>query len=155
MVTIEKSCEMLASVDRVWELISDTDKDQEYWGAIRDIKVLKRDGNTIEREATVGPRAFAQKSRQTLVLDPKKSIELTMAGEGMGGERKIVLVPTGEDSTRVDVSWNLEVKNVPGFVQGIVKGQISKATEDALKRFKEEAEGVTSRKPRKRAPQTK
>ena len=31
---------------------------------------------------------------------------------------------------------------MPGFVQGIVKGQISKATEDALKRFKEEAERV-------------
>lgn len=142
MVTIEKSCEMLAGVDRVWELISDTDKDQEYWGAIRDIKVLKRDGNTIEREATVGPRAFAQRSRQTLVLDPRRSIKLTMSGEGMGGERRIVFVPTGEDSTRVDVSWNLEVKNVPGFVQGIVRGQISKATEDALKKFKKEAETV-------------
>jgi len=142
MVTIEKSCEMLASVDLVWELISDTDRDQEYWGAIRDIKVLKREGNTIEREATVGPRAFAQKSRQTLVLDPKKSIELTMTGEGMGGERKIILVSTGEDSTRVDVSWNLEVKNVPGFVQGILRAQISKATEDALKKFKNEAERI-------------
>src|SRR5579859_1786787 len=100
MVTIEKSCEILASVDRVWELISDTDKDQENWGAIRDIKVLKREGNMVEREATVGHRAFAHKSRQTLVLDPKKSIELTMAGEGMGGQRKIFLVSTGEDSTR-------------------------------------------------------
>jgi len=142
MVTIEKSCEMLASVDRVWELISDTDKDQEYWGAIRDIKVLKRDGNTIEREATVGPRAFAHKGRQTLVLDPKSSIELTMAGAGMGGERKIVLTPTGDDRTRVDVSWNIEVADAPGFVQGIVKGQISKATEDALKKFKNEAERI-------------
>lgn len=146
MVTVEKSCEMLASVDRVWELISDTDKDQEYWGAIRDIKVLKRDGNAIEREATVGPRAFAQKSRQNLVLDPKKSIQLTMAGEGMQGERKIVLVPVGKNGTRVDVSWTLEVKNVPGFVQGIVKGQIAKATEDALKKFKNEAESVAPAK---------
>src|SRR5580693_4024392 len=100
MVTIEKSCEISASVDRVWDLISDTDKDQENWGAIKDVKVLKREGNTIEREAMVGPGAFARKSTQTLVLDPKRSIELTMTGEGMGGERKIVLVPTGENSTR-------------------------------------------------------
>ncbi len=152
MITIEKSCEILSSVDRVWELISDTDEDQDYWGAIRDIKILNRDGTTIEREAVVGPRAFAQKTRQTLVLEPKKSIEMRMAGEGMAGERKIVLVPTGENRTRVDVSWNLEVKNVPGFVQGIVKGQISKATEDALKRFKEGAEGVPIGKPVKGAP---
>jgi ribosome-associated toxin RatA of RatAB toxin-antitoxin module len=140
MVTIEKSCEMLARVERVWELISDTERDPEYWGAIRDVNVLKKEGNTIEREATVGPRAFAQKSRQTIMLDPMKSIELTMKGEGMSGDRKIVLVPMGKNSTRVDVSWHLEVKDAPGFVQNIVKGQISKATEEALKRFKREAE---------------
>jgi hypothetical protein len=105
MIEIEKSREIISSVDSVWEILSDTDKDEEYWGAIRDIKVLKKDGNIIEREATVGPRAFAQKSRQTIVLDPKKSIGLTMTGEGMGGERKITLVPKGENSTRVDVSW--------------------------------------------------
>jgi len=140
MVTIEKSCEMLAKVERVWELISDVDKDPEYWGAIRDVKVLKKEGNTIEREAVVGPRAFAHKSRQTIVLDPMKSIELTMTGEGMTGDRKVVLVPMGKNSTRVDVSWHLEVRDVPGFVQNIVKGQISRATEEALKRFKREAE---------------
>lgn len=140
MVTINKSCEILASVDRVWELIADTDKDEEHWGAIRDIKVTKRDGNMIEREAMVGPRAFAHKSRQTILLDPKKSIGLTMVGEAMSGERKIVLVPLAKNSTRVDVSWKLEVKDVPGFVQNIVKGQISKATEGALKKIKTEAE---------------
>lgn len=144
MVTIEKGCEIFSGVDRVWALVSDTDKDQQYWGAIREIKVLKREGNIIEREAVVGPRAFAQKSKQTVVLDPKKSIELTIAGESMGGERKIVLTPMGKNSTRVDVSWRLEVRGVPGFVQGIVKGQIAKATDNALKRFKEEAERVAS-----------
>jgi carbon monoxide dehydrogenase subunit G len=139
MIEIEKSREISAGVDRVWELLSDTDRDEEYWGAIRDIKVLKREGNTTEREATVGPRAFAHKGRQTIVLTPKKSIGLTMAGEGLGGERTITLVPSGESSTRVDVSWKIDVKDVPGFVQGIVKGQISKATEDALKKFGDEA----------------
>jgi hypothetical protein len=63
-----------------------------------------------------------------------------MSGDGMVGSRKIRLVQTDEKATRVHVSWNLEVKNVPGFVQAIVRGQISKATENALKRFKEEAE---------------
>ncbi len=140
MLKIEKSSEMAASVDRVWELISDTDQDQVYWGAIGDIKVLKRDGNTIEREATVGPRAFPHRSLQTITLTPKKSIQLTMAGEGLAGERKVVLAPLGINGTRVDVSWQLEVNDVPGFVQGIVKAQISKATDDALKKFKTEAE---------------
>jgi len=52
------------------------------------------------------------------------------------------LVPAGEDSTSGDVSWNLEVKSVPGFVEEIMKGQISKATEDALRMLEKEAESV-------------
>lgn len=142
MIEIEKTKEMRAGVDRVWEVLSDTDKDEEYWGAIRDIKVLKRAGNTTEREATVGPRAFAHKSKQTIVLDPKKSIALTISGEWMAGERTITLAPKGEAITQVDVSWKLDVKDVPGFVQGIVKGQLSKSTEDALKKFQQKAEGA-------------
>jgi len=140
MITIDKSCEMPSSVDRVWEIVSDTDKDETYWTALRDIKVLRKEGNTIEREASVGPRGFSHASRQTLVLDPKKSIKLTMTGAPMAGERNLVLVPLGKNNTRIEVSWRFEVKDVPGFVQGLVKGQISKATEEALKRIKEEAE---------------
>ena len=142
MVAIKKSRVISASVDRVWEIMSNTDEDQKYWGAIRDIKVLRKHGNTIERDANVGPSAFSQKSRQTLILDPKKSIRLTMTGGSMKGERTIVLVPTDENGTTVDVEWNLEVTNVPEFVQSIVKNQISKATEKALGKIAEEAENA-------------
>src|SRR5438128_1957680 len=144
MISIQKSCEVLSSVDRVWEIVSDTGNDERYWTALRDVKVLSNEGNRIEREANVGPRAFSNKSHQTLVLDPKKSIKLTMAGATMAGERSLVLVPLGKNNTRIDVSWIFEVKEVPGFVQGLVKGQISKATEEALKKIKEEAEQVIS-----------
>jgi hypothetical protein len=140
MIKIDRSCEILSDVDRVWDIISDTDRDEEYWTALRDIKVLSKSGNIIEREATTGPRGFSHTSHQTLVLDPKKSIKLTMAGEPMTGERNLVLVPLSRDSTRVDVSWAFEVKGVPSFVQGIVKGQISRVTDEGLKKIKEEAE---------------
>jgi hypothetical protein len=140
MVKISKSKEMLSGVDGIWEIFSDTDSDAKYWGQIRDIKVLKSDGNTIEREATVGPKTFSHKSHQVLVFDPKKTIKLTMTGGPMDGERTITFVPVGKNSTRVDVEWDLKLKEVPGFVQTIVKGQIGKATDDALKKIKLEAE---------------
>jgi hypothetical protein len=139
MTNILKSREMHASVDHVWGIMSQTDDDQKYWTAIRDVKVLSKSGNTIEREATVGPSGFGHRSRQTIILDPKKSIKLTMSGNPMTGERSIILVPLGKNSTRVDVEWNLELKDVPGFVEGIVKNQISKATEKALAKIAEEA----------------
>jgi Polyketide cyclase / dehydrase and lipid transport len=139
-VTIKKSREIFGSIDRVWEIMSNTDEDEKYWGAIRDIKVLRKEGNTIERDAYVGPSAFSQKSRQTIVLDPKRSIILTMSGDAMSGGRTVVLMPMGKNETRVDVEWNLELRSVPGFVQGIVKNQISKATEKALAKIAADAE---------------
>lgn len=137
---ISKSREVLSSVDRVWELFTQTDSDPKYWAQIRDVKVLKAEGNTVEREATVGPKTFAQKSHQVVVFDPKKTIRLTMKGGTMDGERVITLVPMGKNSTRVDVEWELKLRDVPGFVQTIVKGQISKTTESALEKIAKEAE---------------
>jgi uncharacterized membrane protein len=147
--TVEKTCEIFARVDRVWGLISNIDNDVEYWGAIKDVKILKRDGNTIEREATVGLRDH--KTKQTLVFDPKKTIQLSLTGEGIAGERKITIVPMGRNNTRVDVVWKMEVFDVPGFVGGLVNRQLSKVTEEALRRFKKEAESAPLAEGGKRA----
>jgi carbon monoxide dehydrogenase subunit G len=149
LIEIRKSRDIASSVDRVWEIISNTDEDQKYWTNIRDIAVLSRDGNTIEREALVGPKAFSKKSHQTIVLDPKRSIKITIGGDQIAGGRTMVLVPAGGTGTRVDVAWDIELKGVPGFVQSIVKTQISKATENALSKIAEEAEGIASPAPRR------
>jgi Polyketide cyclase / dehydrase and lipid transport len=150
LIAIKRTRDVASSVDRVWEIISNTDEDQKYWTNIRDIKVLSRDGDTTEREANVGPRAFSHTTRQTLILDAKRSISLTFKGDSIVGGRTMVLVPGGENATRIDVAWEFELKDVPGFVQGIVKNQISKATDDALSKIAAEAERdeshVTGRK---------
>jgi uncharacterized protein YndB with AHSA1/START domain len=75
LIKITKNRETPASVDRVWDAISNLDNEKKYWTAIKEIRVLSMDGNTIVREATImrGPMGNAR-SLQTLVLDPKKSI---------------------------------------------------------------------------------
>jgi uncharacterized protein YndB with AHSA1/START domain len=140
MMKISKSREFLSSVDDVWGISSDADSDAKYWSQIRDIKVTKAEGNVLERNATVGSKAFGHGSHQVIVFDPKKTITLTMTGGPMDGERTITLVPMGKNSTRVDVVWNLKLKGVPGFVQSLVKGQISKTTEQALEKMAKAAE---------------
>src|SRR5260370_40536928 len=84
-----------ASVDRVWDAISNIDNEKKYWTAIEEIRVLSMDGNTIVREATImrGPMGNAR-SLQTLVLDPKKSITLNMTKGPVIGTRKMVLTPS-------------------------------------------------------------
>ena len=144
MVEISRSKQMRASVDVLWDILSDMDNEGKYWTNIRDVKILSRDGNMIEREANVGPRSFSQKSRQTIVLDPKRSVKLTIIGDNMDGERTVSLFPAGREATRVDVNWSLRLKNVPGFVESIVKNQIAKATDDALSKVAKEAESRAS-----------
>jgi len=90
----------------------------------------------------VGPKAFGQKTRQKIILDPKRSIRLVFEGERMTGERTITLAPLKGDETKVEVVWNLEPEGVPGFVEGIMRGQIDKATEEALRKVGEAAEGL-------------
>jgi carbon monoxide dehydrogenase subunit G len=140
MVVIAKNLSVRADVDRVWEILVDWENERKYWTNERDIKVIRSDGMTIEREATVGPRGFAQKTRQKIVLDPKKSIKLSLEGDQLAGERTIVLVPVSKGETRINVAWDLSLDGVPGFVEGIVKNQITKVTEEALKKVAQAAE---------------
>jgi carbon monoxide dehydrogenase subunit G len=140
MVVIAKSQSVGADVDRVWEILVDWKNERKYWTNERDVKVVRSDETTIEREATVGPRGFAQKTRQKIVLDPKKSIKLSLEGDQIAGERTIFLVPVSKSETRINVAWDLTLDGVPGFVEGIVKNQIAKVTEDALKKVAQAAE---------------
>ncbi len=141
MIKIVKSREIASSIDRVWGTISNLENEQEHWPVIKNIRVLRRDGNTIEREATImrGPIGDV-KSSQTLILDPKRSIMLKMTKGPMIGTRKIVLTPSREDGTRVDVTWEFELQGIPEFAQSFVKNNISEVTESALIQIAKEAE---------------
>ena len=141
MIRIVKSREIASSIDRVWDVISNLDNEEKHWSAVKDVGVLRRKGNTIEREATImrGPMGNA-KSLQTLVLDPKRSVVLTMTKGPLIGTRKMVLNSSDENGTRIEVVWRFELNGIPGFAQSFVKNNISEATESALIRIAKEAE---------------
>jgi uncharacterized protein YndB with AHSA1/START domain len=139
-IAVATSREIRAGVERVWDILVDWENERKYWTNERDVKVLSSGPSTIEREAIVGPRGFAQKTKQKIVLDPKKSIRLSLRGDQIEGERTILLVPKSRSQTRVEVAWVLELDGVPGFVEGIVKNQIVKVTDEALKKVADVAE---------------
>ncbi len=140
MVVLAKNRVIRAGVDEVWDVLADSENERKYWTNVREVKVLSASENITEREATIGPSGFGQKTKQTLVLNPKRSIKLSISGETIAGERVMMVSPLGSKETNVEVVWNLQLQGVPGFVDGIVKGQISKITEEALKKIAEAAE---------------
>lgn len=140
MFTIEKSRTVQASVDAVWDIVSDLKTETDYWSTIREIRIISRNGNRIEREATVGPWAFGIKSMQTLIFEGRDKIRLTITGTRMDGERTIYLVPKNPDVTEIRVVWKMEPKDVPNFVPAIMESHINNVTEHALLRISEEAQ---------------
>jgi carbon monoxide dehydrogenase subunit G len=143
VIQISKSQEAAAPVEKVWAIVSDFETENRPWTDLRDIKILSRSKDSLEREAKIrrGPLGEA-KSIQRLVVDPAQhTTTLTMTKGPMLGTRNITLVRTGDNQTRIEVLWSFEMKGVPEFALGFVRDNIARATEKALARIVKESEG--------------
>ncbi len=145
MVSINASRLVNASVERVWNVISDVDRDAEYWKGLISIKNIRKEENLVERIVKVG--FMGKEGRQIIKLDPKKSIELSMTSGPLKGSRWMKL-ETFDDhdskKTKVDVAWDFQFSGVPIFARAFVKSQIEEATGEALEKIARAAEGFSS-----------
>lgn len=134
-IEVEKEYNVNMQIDQLWNAITDFSMETEFWGNIRDIRILRCEGNVVEREATVGPRPFGSKTKQTITMEPMKTINVKIEGESMNGYRSIELTETGQGKTKAKICWNLDIMEVPAFVEGIATGQLSKATDMAIEKI--------------------
>jgi ribosome-associated toxin RatA of RatAB toxin-antitoxin module len=130
VVAIAEVRELDASADEVWNIVSDVDKDPEYWSGLTSIRNIRKEGNLIEREVVVG--FIGRKGTQRIELVPKESIQLTMIDGPLKGTREIRLVPLGARRTKIDVSWDIEFSAIPVFAQGFVRSRLEEGTREAL-----------------------
>ena len=133
VVTIKDSHEVSAPLDRVWDIVADVDNDSKYWPNLHSIINISKDGNVIEREVTVGFRK--SKSRQTILLNPKKSVEIKIVEGPITGTKVVTLIPSTNNKTRIDVSWNVELSSIPILGRSIVKNNLANETTEALSRI--------------------
>jgi len=132
MVAINTSREISAPVDRIWDVISDVDNEPKYWHGTKTVKNISKSGNTIEREVTISFKD--SRCLQTVVLNPKKSVEITITEGPMKGTKSVTLNPSG-DKTRIDVVWDIKLAGFLGMFTGMVKKHIAEGTEEALDRI--------------------
>ena len=121
---------MDASADEVWNIVSDVDRDPEYWSGLTSIRNIRKEGSLIEREVMVG--FMGRKGTQRIELVPKESIQLTMIDGPLRGSREIKLVPLGAKRTRIDVSWDIQFSVIPDFALGFVRSRLEEGTREAL-----------------------
>ncbi len=137
VVTIRDSLEVSAPLDRVWDIVADVDNDPKYWPNIHTVNNISKDGNVMVREVTVGFRK--SKSRQTILLNPKKSVEITMTDGPVRGTRVVTVSPMDGDNnktkTKIEISWNIELSGIPILGRSTVKNNLANDTKEALSRI--------------------
>jgi carbon monoxide dehydrogenase subunit G len=133
MVEINASREVPVPLDRIWDVVSDVESEPRYWRDLHAVYNVRRNGNVIEREVTVGFQN--SKGRQIVELHPKKSIEVTLTEGPIIGTRIMTLIPSSGETTKVDVSWDVKLSGIPILFKGLVRERISAGTEEALDRI--------------------
>ena len=143
MVSIRASCKVNASLEKVWDIVSDVDNDPQYWKGVSSIRNIRKEGNVVERVVKVG--FMGNEGSQIIKLKPKQSMELTMTKGPLKGTRVMKLTPENH-GIRLEVQWDFQFSGIPTFARGFVKSQIERATKEALERIANAAEGLPSRK---------
>jgi hypothetical protein len=133
---INASREVPASVNKVWNIVSDVDNDPQYWSGIKEVKNVNTNSNVIERNITTINNANAH---QIVTLDPKKSIIINQTAGPITGTRTLILSPSDVNGTKIDVSWNMDFSGIPIIGRGFAKENILKFTEEALNKIADAA----------------
>jgi ribosome-associated toxin RatA of RatAB toxin-antitoxin module len=133
MSTINASREVSAPLGRTWEIVADVDNEPQYWHGTKTVKNISKSGNKIEREVTIAFRD--SKCRQTILLNPQKSIEIMITDGPIRGTKTVTLSPLGNLKTRIDVVWNIKLARFLGVFTGMLKRHIAEGTDEALARI--------------------
>jgi ribosome-associated toxin RatA of RatAB toxin-antitoxin module len=139
MVIIHVTREIPAPLDKVWSIISNLDKEPSYWHEMKSIRNMARmDTNIIQREVTISYRN--SKCRETVMLNPKHSIEVRITEGPLHGLKTIKLNSAEQDKTIIDIFWNVKLVGLLEVFTLIVKRYIAKQTEKALEGIASAAE---------------
>ena len=137
MATIVVQTEINATVERVWEVISDIDNEPKFWKGTKEVKTLSIEGGIIKREITIAFRD--QKCLQEIQLKPKKEIKAKFTKGILEGTKIITLTPKN-DKVIMETSWEIKLSGMMNMFTSMIKNHIKSGTEQAMKSIKKEIE---------------
>jgi carbon monoxide dehydrogenase subunit G len=137
MATIKVEVEINATVDKVWDVVSDIDNEPKFWKGTKEIRNISKEGNTVKREITIAFRD--QKCLQEVKIYPKEKIEARFTKGIIKGEKIISLIPK-EEKTILCALWDIKLTGMMGVFTGMIKKHIKSGTEQAMQSIKEEIE---------------
>ncbi|HJM25976.1 MAG TPA: SRPBCC family protein [Nitrosopumilus sp.] len=137
MAIIEVEIEINATIEEVWDIVSDIDNEPKFWKGTKEVRNISKEGNIINREITIAFRD--QKCLQQVKLEPKERIIAKFTKGIINGEKIISLIPTGE-KTILRAVWEIKLTGMMGMFTGMIKKHIKSGTNQAMQCIKEEIE---------------
>jgi hypothetical protein len=138
MAEIKAAIEINASVDKVWEIVSDLDKDPKYWTSITSLRNISHENNQVKREVTL---AKTNKCLQTITLYPKEKVHTEWTKGIIKGIKDVILTPRG-NSTYLESVLDYKFTGMAGFMSGKITKDVTIESQRAVEFIKEKAEGV-------------
>jgi carbon monoxide dehydrogenase subunit G len=137
MAIIETSIEINSPSEKVWDLVSDIDNEPKFWKGTKEVRNISKEGNMVFREIIIAFRD--QKCQQEVTIHPKEKI-VAVFTKGIISGSKIVKLNPLEQSTLLEVKWDVKLTGVMGMFTGMIKKHIKSGTDLALQSIKKELE---------------
>ena len=137
MAIIEVEIEINATVEKVWDIVSDIDNEPKFWKGTKEVKNISKEGNTINREIIIAFRD--QKCLQQVTLEPKEKIIAKFTKGIINGE-KIISLTSAREKTILCAVWDIKLTGMMGMFTGMIKKHIKSGTSQAMQSIKEEIE---------------
>lgn len=138
MANFHTSKKIQAPVSEVWKVLSDIDREPEFWHGTKSIKNISKSGNIVEREVVI---AFKNSiCKETVTIVPMKSITTDITEGPLKGKKVVVINPDGDKASVIDVEWDIRLSGFMGIFSKMVKKHILEGTNDALNRISKEVE---------------
>ena len=136
MEEIKSSIQINASIDKVWNIVSDLDREPKFWHNISKVRNLSTEGNVVKREITMGK---GDRCLQTLTLYPKEKVLAEFTKGIINGTKTITLGSTGS-GTSLEIAWNIKFTGGAGFLKGMLVKSFQQQTDDVVQLIKQESE---------------
>jgi hypothetical protein len=138
MTLISTARKIDSSDELIWSIISNIDKDPDFWHGIKAVKNVKREGNTTERETIIAFRN--SKCLELVTLIPRKQITIVITEGPIVGTKTIILTKIDTEKCEIKVDWDIHMKGLMSLFTFFIRKHILEGTDEALKRIAKKVE---------------
>lgn len=140
MVQISAFKIIKANKQIIWKIISDVDKDPNYWYGIKEVRNLRKEHDVLERETV---SAFRKSTCLEIVkFKEDTQIEFNIIRGPFLGTKTLKLSKNSESSCKLEAIWDIKIRWPMSIFILMVKRHILNGTKEALDRIAQRCEKI-------------